>query len=112
MSQPLKMLQPPCRTASLLLHYLIGMLPQLTDAEITINSLKHKKLMTTDSIISKVWSFCTTLRDDGVSYGDHLAQCLVIEQNEKEYDHSLRQSILKIAFSGKLIEQTQIKKDD
>jgi len=30
--------------------------------------------MTTDSIISKVWSFCTTLRDDGVGYGDYLEQ--------------------------------------
>jgi len=28
--------------------------------------------MTTHSIISKVWSFCTTLRDDGVGYGDYL----------------------------------------
>ncbi|MGI9574203.1 N-6 DNA methylase [Alloalcanivorax xenomutans] len=25
-------------------------------------------------IISKVWSFCTTLRDDGVGYGDYLEQ--------------------------------------
>jgi type I restriction enzyme M protein len=30
--------------------------------------------MTTDNIISKVWSFCHTLRDDGVSYGDYLEQ--------------------------------------
>jgi len=30
--------------------------------------------MNTASIISKVWSFCTTLRDDGVSYGDYLEQ--------------------------------------
>jgi len=30
--------------------------------------------MTTDTIISKVWSFCTTLRDDGVDYGDYLEQ--------------------------------------
>jgi len=30
--------------------------------------------MTTDSIISKVWSFCHTLRDDGVGYGDYLEQ--------------------------------------
>lgn len=30
--------------------------------------------MTTDTIISKVWSFCTTLRDDGVGYGDYLEQ--------------------------------------
>jgi type I restriction enzyme M protein len=28
----------------------------------------------TASIISKVWSFCHTLRDDGVSYGDYLEQ--------------------------------------
>ena len=30
--------------------------------------------MTPAAIISKVWSFCTTLRDDGVSYGDYLEQ--------------------------------------
>jgi len=28
--------------------------------------------MTTDSIVSKDWSFCHTLRDDGVGYGDYL----------------------------------------
>lgn len=27
--------------------------------------------MTTDSIISKVWFFCNTLRDDGVGHGDY-----------------------------------------
>ncbi len=30
--------------------------------------------MTTASVVSKVWSFCTTLRDDGVGYGDYLEQ--------------------------------------
>lgn len=30
--------------------------------------------MSTESIVSKVWSFCTTLRDDGVGYGDYLEQ--------------------------------------
>ncbi len=30
--------------------------------------------MSTAPIISKVWSFCTTLRDDGVGYGDYLEQ--------------------------------------
>ena len=30
--------------------------------------------MTAQSIVSKVWSFRTTLRDDGVSYGDYLEQ--------------------------------------
>ena len=28
--------------------------------------------MNTESIVSRVWSFCTTLRDDG--YGDYLEQ--------------------------------------
>ena len=28
----------------------------------------------THAIVSKVWSFCTTLRDDGVGYGDYLEQ--------------------------------------
>jgi type I restriction enzyme M protein len=30
--------------------------------------------MNTSTIISKVWNFCNTLRDDGVSYGDYLEQ--------------------------------------
>jgi type I restriction enzyme M protein len=29
---------------------------------------------TSATIVSKVWSFCNTLRDDGVSYGDYLEQ--------------------------------------
>src|SRR6185369_14210976 len=29
---------------------------------------------TTSSIVSKVWAFCNTLRDDGVGYGDYLEQ--------------------------------------
>ena len=28
----------------------------------------------TSSVVSKVWSFCTVLKDDGVSYGDYLEQ--------------------------------------
>jgi type I restriction enzyme M protein len=28
----------------------------------------------TSGIISKAWSFCNTLRDDGVGYGDYLEQ--------------------------------------
>jgi type I restriction enzyme M protein len=28
----------------------------------------------TANIVSKVWSFCHILRDDGVSYGDYLEQ--------------------------------------
>jgi type I restriction enzyme M protein len=28
----------------------------------------------THAIVQKVWNFCTTLRDDGVGYGDYLEQ--------------------------------------
>ena len=35
---------------------------------------KEGSRMNTASIVSRVWSFCTTLRDDGVSYGDYLEQ--------------------------------------
>jgi len=30
--------------------------------------------MSVSPIVSKVWSFCITLRDDGVGYGDYLEQ--------------------------------------
>lgn len=30
--------------------------------------------MTTKSLVAKIWSFCDTLRDDGVSYSDYLEQ--------------------------------------
>jgi type I restriction enzyme M protein len=30
--------------------------------------------MNVDTIISRVWSFSTILRDDGVTYGDYLEQ--------------------------------------
>lgn len=30
--------------------------------------------MTTVSIVQRVWNYCHTLRDDGVSYGDYLEQ--------------------------------------
>ena len=31
-------------------------------------------MMTTNNLVAKIWSFCDTLRDDGVSYGDYLEQ--------------------------------------
>ncbi len=30
--------------------------------------------MNAESIVTRVWSFCTTLRDDGVGYGDYLKE--------------------------------------
>ena len=41
----------------------------------------------TASIVSKVWSFCNTLRDDGVGYGDYLEQLtyLIFLKMAEEY---------------------------
>jgi len=43
--------------------------------------------MSSAPIISKVWSFCTTLRDDGVGYGDYLEQLtyLIFLKMAEEY---------------------------
>ena len=35
--------------------------------------------MPTYTISSKVWSFCTTLCDDGVGYGDYLEQLIFLK---------------------------------
>ena len=52
----------------------------------------------TSTIISKVWSLCYPLRDDGVSCGDYLEQFVALQQDE-----AMRQSILKQAFEWKLL---------
>lgn len=51
---------------------------------------------TTNSIISKVWGFCNTLRDDGVGYGDYLEQLTYLlflkmadEQSKPPYSKKL-----------------------
>lgn len=43
--------------------------------------------MNTAPIVSKAWSFCTTLRDDGVGYGDYLEQLtyLIFLKMAEEY---------------------------
>ena len=43
---------------------------------------------TSASIVSKIWSLCHTLRDDGVSYGDYLEQLtyLLFLKMADEYD--------------------------
>lgn len=50
----------------------------------------------TNSIVSKVWSFCNTLRDDGVGYGDYLEQLTYLlflkmadEYSKPPYDRQL-----------------------
>ena len=36
--------------------------------------MSNNNTTNTSSIVSKVWAFCQTLRDDGVGYGDYLEQ--------------------------------------
>lgn len=73
----------------------------------------------TATIVSKVWSFCTTLRGDGVSYGVYLEQMQICRELEAKLSEvqrleqtlvnsvqqagALRQSILKRAFAGALV---------
>lgn len=42
----------------------------------------------TASIVSKVWSFCHTLRDDGVSYGEYLEQLTYLIFLKMAYEYS------------------------
>jgi type I restriction enzyme M protein len=50
----------------------------------------------TSSIVSKVWAFCNTLRDDGVGYGDYLEQLTYLlflkmadEYNKPRYNRTM-----------------------
>lgn len=45
--------------------------------------------MMTDSLVSKVWSFCNTLRDDGVTYGDYLEQITYLIFLKMAHEYSL-----------------------
>jgi type I restriction enzyme M protein len=38
------------------------------------NSVSNNSITNTSGIVSKIWAFCNTLRDDGVGYGDYLEQ--------------------------------------
>jgi len=44
--------------------------------------------MNAESIVSRVWSFCTTLRDDGVGYGDYLEQLTYLIFLKMAYEYS------------------------
>lgn len=53
--------------------------------------------MSTDVIVNKVWNFCNTLRDDGVSYGDYLEQLtyliflkMVDEYSKPPYNRTIK----------------------
>jgi type I restriction enzyme M protein len=38
------------------------------------NRIKNIIIMETNQLVDKIWKFCDTLRDDGVTYGDYLEQ--------------------------------------
>ena len=71
----------------------------------------------TASIVSKVWSFCHTLRDDGVSYGDYLEQItyLLFLKMADEYSRIYKKDVgipaeynwdsLKTGFYPKVVDQ-------
>jgi type I restriction enzyme M protein len=35
---------------------------------------KRTVIMSTSSIVQKLWNYCNVLRDDGMSYGDYVEQ--------------------------------------
>jgi type I restriction enzyme S subunit len=61
---------PNDEPASILLERIKAEKAETENGKMKIKSRR----MNTASIVSRVWSFCTTLRDDGVSYGDYLEQ--------------------------------------
>ena len=58
--------------------------------------------MSTDAIISKVWGFCTTLRDDGVGCDDYLEQLtyLIFLKMADEYNRPPYNRIAAIPVSS------------
>jgi hypothetical protein len=58
--------------------------------------------MSNGQIVSKIWAFCNTLRDDGVPINDRVKMEESINQSLQQADE-FRQSTLKKAFEGKLI---------
>ena len=44
--------------------------------------------MTAATVVSKVWNYCSILRDDGVSYGDYLEQLTYLLFLKMAYEYS------------------------
>jgi len=61
--------------------------------------------LTTLAIVFKVWSFCNVIHDENISNRHYFEQN--IEQS-LQHAEALRQSILKRAFEGRLIEASNI----
>ena len=69
--------------------------------------------MTTNSLVQKIWSFCDTLRDDGLGYSDYLEQLTYLlflkmaDENANKYNlpSICNWQTLIVIKGGKLLEQ-------
>lgn len=70
-------------------------------------------MSTAASIVSKVWSFCTTLRDDGVGYGDYLEQLTYLIFLKMADEHSQppynRQVGFPLNTTGKVLKRSVVR---
>ena len=60
--------------------------------------MSNNNTANTSGIVSKVWAFCNTLRDDGVGYGDYLEQLtyLLFLKMADEYSRPLHNRTMPI----------------
>ncbi|WP_422351002.1 type I restriction-modification system subunit M [Flagellimonas sp.] len=69
--------------------------------------------MATNNLVAKIWSFCDTLRDDGLGYGDYLEQLTFLlflkmaDENKSEYNLPKRCDWQTILTSVQIIEDYQ-----
>jgi len=40
----------------------------------TADKLQHFRMSNPSALVSKLWNYCSILRDDGLSYGDYVEQ--------------------------------------
>ncbi|BBE16064.1 type I restriction-modification system, DNA-methyltransferase subunit M [Aquipluma nitroreducens] len=66
--------------------------------------------MATNNLVAKIWSFCDTLRDDGLGYGDYLEQLTYLlflkmaDENKNQYNLPKGCDWQSILNSGQIIE--------
>ncbi len=66
--------------------------------------------MATNNLVAKIWSFCDTLRDDGLGYGDYLEQLTFLlflkmaDENKNQYNLPKRCDWQTILSSAQIIE--------
>lgn len=66
--------------------------------------------MATNNLVAKIWSFCDTLRDDGLGYGDYLEQLTFLlflkmaDENKNQYNLPIGCNWQTILTSNQIIE--------